>query len=538
MRKFLHTLLISSISLITTSCDDAIEYSVVGGIYGVVTDGSTTSPIKGASVVLTPTGTSTVTSSDGTFDFQGLEAQQYNVAVTASGYTSYSRTVTAVAGKDVSCDINLTQEAQVVEFTVSTESLSFGVNDSENTFTITNTSSSSSNSWSVSDIDVDWMSVSPASGTMGVGGSSVVKVTIYRDKITEDVTSYIIVNATGGSKQIQVSVTAAKDAPILGVDQATLDFGETTTSKYISISNTGTQSLTFLVENIPDWMSVSPTTATIDAGSSKSIMISVDRDKMSSSQSVDLLISSDGGDKSVNISVTKPVAVAVLNVDKSSLDFGETSSTMTFTISNTGTDALSYTITNSASWLSLSSSSGSVDVNKSQVITLTIDRTKAYGDVEETLSISSNGGSATVTVKAYEPIDYGTASSPYKDLTIVISSAYMLSNVLYLEYTATYTGTQTASYIGVSFSQTSANDNLGNIYSASNIKVSLGGDSYTSNTSISTIQPNTVFKGGIKISNIDTTATSLTSVILDTTYNDGSGSSYEDIIFYNIPIIR
>jgi hypothetical protein len=91
------------------SCDP-ITYDTFGTISGTVVEMSTGDVIKGALVTLSPTGKNTYTGSDGFFELQDLEAQQYTLTVQATGYTTNRKTVTVVAGAVER--VNITLERQ------------------------------------------------------------------------------------------------------------------------------------------------------------------------------------------------------------------------------------------------------------------------------------------------------------------------------------------------------------------------------------------------------------------------------------------
>lgn len=79
------------------SCDP-ITYDTFGTISGTVVEMATGDVVEGALVTLSPTGKNTYTGSDGFFEIQNLEAQQYTITVQATGYTTNRKTVTVVAG--------------------------------------------------------------------------------------------------------------------------------------------------------------------------------------------------------------------------------------------------------------------------------------------------------------------------------------------------------------------------------------------------------------------------------------------------------
>jgi len=90
-----------------------------------------------------------------------------------------------------------------------------------------------------------------------------------------------------------------------------------------------------------------------------------------------------------------------LNIDLTSLNFGEippgTTKTLTFTISNTGGETLSGTITDDKDWIDVSPASFG---SNSTEVSVTVNTTNLTPGAEYTgtVSITSNGGNATVSV--------------------------------------------------------------------------------------------------------------------------------------------
>ena len=83
------------------------EVPIFGDVYGTIKDSLTGEPIRNAEVILSPTNMSTISGSDGHFEFHSLEAKQYTISVASSGYESNSRQITIIPGQSISCDIML-----------------------------------------------------------------------------------------------------------------------------------------------------------------------------------------------------------------------------------------------------------------------------------------------------------------------------------------------------------------------------------------------------------------------------------------------
>ena len=97
MKKFLTLLTIAlSLVLINHSCkpdngeDEFIQGSESGSgsIYGIVTDKVTGEPVKNANVQLRPTGETSLTGTDGRYEFLNIEDGNYSIKVSKNGYTN------------------------------------------------------------------------------------------------------------------------------------------------------------------------------------------------------------------------------------------------------------------------------------------------------------------------------------------------------------------------------------------------------------------------------------------------------------------
>jgi len=87
-----------------------------------------------------------------------------------------------------------------------------------------------------------------------------------------------------------------------------------------------------------------------------------------------------------------------LSVSTTDLDFSASSTSIPFTISNSGEGTLDWAVSENATWITVNPTSGSITSNQSSV-TVSVDRSGlSAGDYSESISVSSNGGSATITV--------------------------------------------------------------------------------------------------------------------------------------------
>ncbi|MGM9805987.1 MAG: carboxypeptidase-like regulatory domain-containing protein [Candidatus Aphodosoma sp.] len=107
MKKLVYTLVCLILVFCCQNCKEEEPDNATGCIYGTITDNATGEPIKSALVVLAPGGKSTLTDSDGYFEFLDLDAGQYAITAGKSGYYTDRKLVHVVTGETVSVAIVL-----------------------------------------------------------------------------------------------------------------------------------------------------------------------------------------------------------------------------------------------------------------------------------------------------------------------------------------------------------------------------------------------------------------------------------------------
>lgn len=123
--KFVHLItLLLTLAFLAGCDDDNNDDAVAGGIYGLVADENTSEPIRGATVKLfgpndeTILHSSTVTYSDGHFEFDNLPAGNYFIAISYGNYAPLDHRIT-VKSNTISRAVDL---AMVPGLTVTTNS--------------------------------------------------------------------------------------------------------------------------------------------------------------------------------------------------------------------------------------------------------------------------------------------------------------------------------------------------------------------------------------------------------------------------------
>ena len=113
----------------------------------------------------------------------------------------------------------------------------------------------------------------------------------------------------------------------------------------------------------------------------------------------DEFIEFDHSDDTVWFSIASATSPPVLEVDVTSLDFGETDTSKTFSITNSGGSTLVWSLYENEEWINVDATSGSLEA-ASETVTVEVDRSKVLtvGVFDSIITITSNGGSAEIEV--------------------------------------------------------------------------------------------------------------------------------------------
>lgn len=194
------------------------------------------------------------------------------------------------------------------EMSVTPTELDFGAGETEKAITIKNTGNAILN-WNVSGITEACLSVSAEEGSVEADGSKVIKVMLDRSKLTSDLnTSFII---SDGIKEQTITVKSSKAVAEMVISSSALDFGEESTEKTFTISNTGTAELVWNI-TVPDGkgVNVSETSGVTAPQSSKQITVTLDRAMMTEDLHTSLEISDGSRKETVTVTAIKGSEIA------------------------------------------------------------------------------------------------------------------------------------------------------------------------------------------------------------------------------------
>lgn len=251
MKKLLTLLTIAlSLVLINHSCKpqkegEEFDQEFLGSIYGVVTDKATGEPIKNANVQLRPTGETSLTGTDGRYEFLNIEDGNYSINVSKTGYTNLidDYIITVDGTKAMRRDVQIEKlpaslkilndygnEISYLDFGEKYDDVSrvFNIfNDGTDVlkFQITKTAS--------------WIkSISVTSGSIEPGGTKSIIVNIDRDKLSAGINETTIsITSNNGSKQLNVKAKYNAPGEIEGVVKD--EYGTKIYSAYITLYKNG-----------------------------------------------------------------------------------------------------------------------------------------------------------------------------------------------------------------------------------------------------------------------------------------------------------
>jgi hypothetical protein len=303
---------------------------------------------------------------------------QFNLLPAAGGTAFVNANVPCVCG---------TNPNPVPVLYVSPLTLDFGDTDVSQTFAIVNTGGGTL-SWNLSEA-IPWLDVAPTGGA----NNQWITVTVDRSGLATGTHSGVInVTSNAGNETVTVTMNVPVIEPVLYVTPASLTFGSLDNDKSLLVSNIGTGDLEWSITSDQTWLSATPASGTNDVV----VNVHVDRTGLTPGAYYgSLSVTSNGGDATVGVAMSVPVPNPILGVSPVALSFAPLVSDKPLNVSNTGTGDLEWSITPDQTWLSTTPASGTNDTQ----VNVHVDRTElADGEHHGNLSVTSNGGDATVPV--------------------------------------------------------------------------------------------------------------------------------------------
>lgn len=206
----------------------------------------------------------------------------------------------------------------------------------------------------------------------------------------------------GQTYQCDVQMSKEIHEADIEITPSSLNFGTTQTDLSVTIKNKGNATADWSVDmGNNHWLSVSQTGGSIQGGKSQSITFTVDRNYLSETKTVIVNIQTFGNSYPIHISCAPKNTSSEMGIDPTELNFGSNLTEKSFTIRNTGKDALTWSASGLTSdAIKLSADKGTVSGGGSAVVTVTLDRTKFNGVLNTSFVITDGIKDVTVVVTA------------------------------------------------------------------------------------------------------------------------------------------
>ncbi|MDE6193856.1 MAG: carboxypeptidase regulatory-like domain-containing protein [Muribaculaceae bacterium] len=206
----------------------------------------------------------------------------------------------------------------------------------------------------------------------------------------------------GQSYRCDVQMSKVSQEADIVINPSSLNFGTTQTDLSVTIRNNGNITADWSLDlGNNHWLSVSQTGGSIQANKTQSITFTVNRDFLSETKTVVVNLQTFGNSYPIHISCAPRNTTSEMTIDPTELNFGTNLNEKTFTIRNTGKNALDWSVSNLQSdAISLSADKGVVVGGGSSVITVTLDREKFTGTLSTSFLITDGIKDQEVSVTA------------------------------------------------------------------------------------------------------------------------------------------
>ena len=198
------------------------EEEKLGTIYGTVTDFSSGEPINNANVRLNPRGETTLTGSDGSFQFNDLASGSYSLSLSKNGYADLDDdyVIRIENGNSVSRDVQLQKELSSLKIVDNDGNmvsvLDFGIEEDVNqkTFSIFNDGNMTLD-FSITKTS-EWIAeVVPSTGTVNIGDKKPIYIIINREMLVDGENNSNLLITTPSAGGVELTVKAIK--PVLPI---------------------------------------------------------------------------------------------------------------------------------------------------------------------------------------------------------------------------------------------------------------------------------------------------------------------------------
>lgn len=216
----------------------------------------------------------------------------------------------------------------------------------------------------------------------------------------------------GETAKCDIQLEPEKKEAEIEIEPSTLNFGTSQTELSVIITNHGNTTTEWSL-NLGDnaWLSASPLSGNIASNKTQSIVFSVNRDRLSETKNVKVVLSAFGNSYTISVSCAPKNAKSEMSITPTTIDFGHESTELPLTVRNTGATELTYTVSGiSTSYITVSPMEGNIPVGGNQVLQVKLDREIMPENINTTFIISDGIKQEVITVKATKAASKMTVS--------------------------------------------------------------------------------------------------------------------------------
>ncbi|MGH1364901.1 MAG: BACON domain-containing protein [Calditrichia bacterium] len=309
------------------------------------------------------------------------------------GRETNSLTISSNAGARV-VSVAITKGAFIE---ASSENLDFDTSLEQLFFTLKNGGEGTIN-YSIS-TTASWLTVNPGSGSLE-NEEDIIEVNVNRVGLPFN-TYYgrIVVNSGSGTINIDVvMVVPNPNEPQLTLSSNSLDFGNSFVDIDLQISNSGVGTLNWQINESLDWLTVSLANGTSMPGQPSTVKFTVSRANRNAGTYDNQvnIITNDPNTSNFSLNVRMVIEdTPVLALSEEVLDFGRSSTSRSFEVSNTGTGSLNWSVAGNRPWLSFNPITG----DNQGTVNVQVDRVLAGpGSHSGQIDVTSNAGTKPVLI--------------------------------------------------------------------------------------------------------------------------------------------
>lgn len=249
-----------------------------------------------------------VSETEGTVESEGSKVIKVKLDRTKLNNNLNTSFVISDGIKEQTVTVKATKVEEKAEMKIEPTLLDFGHSSTELPLTVSNTGKAELK-YTVSGISANYITVSPMEGSVVAGGNQVLQVKLDRETMPENANTTFIIS--DGTNQESITVKAIKPVAKMEVSPLSLDFGEETTEKVFTISNTGTAELTWNI-TVPTGtgLTVSETSGVTKPAETKQITVTLDRSIMPETLNTTIEVSDGVNKEKISVNAIKGSAIA------------------------------------------------------------------------------------------------------------------------------------------------------------------------------------------------------------------------------------